>query len=345
MTEWVVSANAIQLLSAAALAFSVLVYVLLDGTDLGTGMLYVGNRGEEERHIITLSLLPVWDGNETWLVLGGGGMLALFPAAYSIFFSALYVPAFVMLLALVLRGMAIEYRDHARPGRRQLLDGMLIGGSALAACAQGIMMGAFIQGIPNDGARYTGNGWEWLAPFPVFCGLALMAGYSLLGTCWLIWRTEAGLQDRARRHGPVLGVVALASVMILVLWTAALHPPYHAHLRQVQFALPLMIALLLCGVGFRRWLHHHQSILPLCMALGGVVAAFALLLLAIYPAVIPPALLIPQASAPPLSQGFMLTGFAILVPVTLAYNTYGFWVFRGKIRFARSASARLSKPK
>nr|WP_255556859.1 cytochrome d ubiquinol oxidase subunit II [Sodalis sp. dw_96] len=332
-------------MAAAALAFSMLIYALLDGTDLGTGMLYAFHRREEDRHVMTLTLLPVWDGNETWLVLAGGGMLALFPAAYSIFFSALYVPAFAMLLALVLRGMSIEYRDHARLERRRLLDTMLMGGSAVAACAQGVMMGALIQGIPNDGTHYTGNSWEWFSVFPFFCGLALMSGYTLLGTCWLIWRTEQSLQARARRRGLMLGAVTLVSVIVLVLWTGALHPVYRAHLQQLRFTLPLGAVLLICAIGFCRLLHSRVSMLPLCMALGGVMASFGLLLLALYPAVIPPGLLIPQASAPARSQGFMLTGFALLIPVTLAYNTYGFWVFRGKVRFSRRASARLSKPK
>lgn len=322
-----------------------LIYILLDGTDLGTGMLYAFHRREADRHVMTLTLLPVWDGNETWLVLGAGGMLALFPAAYSIFFSALYVPAFAMLLALVLRGMAIEYRDHARLARRRLLDRMLMGGSALAACAQGIMMGAYIQGIPNDGTRYTGNGWEWFAAFPFFCGLALMVGYMLLGTCWLIWRTELSLQARARRHGPVLATIALIMVCILVLWTGSLYPIYRAHLQLLRLTLPLGVALLLCAIGFRLWLYSRIDVLPLCTALAGVATCFALLLLVLYPAIIPPGLFIERAASPARSQGFMLTGFALLIPVTLAYNTYGFWVFRGKVRFSRRASARLSKPK
>ena len=331
MTE-LFSDEVIRTLAAAALAFSVLMYVLLDGTDLGTGMLYAVHRREEDRHIMTLSLLPVWDGNETWLVLGGGGLLAMFPAAYGIFFSALYLPAFTMLLALVLRGMAIEYRDHARPERRPAFDAMLMAGSAVAAASQGIMMGTFIQGIPNDGIRYTGNGWEWCGVFPVFCGLALMAGYALLGSCWLIWRTEGALQARARRHGRILGIITLPLLVILVFRTAGLHALYAEHLGNPRVDLLLAGLLAVFGAGYRRALRSRVDMLPLCMALGAVLTAFATLLLAVYPTVIPPGLTLGQAAAPPLSQAFILAGSVILIPVTLAYNSYGFWVFRGKVR-------------
>ncbi len=342
MNAPMLSVMLIQQLSAAALAFSVLVYVLLDGTDLGVGMLYALNRGEEDRHIMTLSLLPVWDGNETWLVLGGGGLLALFPAAYSILFSALYIPAFMMLLALVARGMAIEYRDRARPGRRRIFDALLMGGSALAAASQGLIMGVFIQGIPHDGVRYTGDGWEWLGIFPAFCALALMAGYALLGAGWLVWRTEGGLQARARRHGRVLGALALVLILLLLVHTWGLHGAYRRHLSDLRFSLPLAALLLLLAGGFWWAPAGRFPMLPLCMTLGGVAVAFAALLLAVYPAIIPPGLSLHAAAAPALSQGFLLIGFAVLIPVTLAYNTYGFWVFRGKIhaRVAADKTAR-----
>ncbi|WP_413728930.1 cytochrome d ubiquinol oxidase subunit II [Sodalis sp. RH22] len=331
MPELIFSAAALQLLSAAALAFSVLIYVLLDGTDLGVGMLYAFNRAEADRQVMTLSLLPVWDGNETWLVLGGGGLLALFPAAYAILLSALYLPVFLMLLALIARGMAIEYRDRADPQKRWRFDLMLMGGSALAAAGQGVIMGTFIQGIPHDGAHYTGGGWEWLGVFPLFCGLALMAGYALLGACWLIWRTEGMLQARARALARRLGPLALALVALLTLWTCGLHEEYRRHLSDLRFTLPAALLLLAVAGGFRRALSARVALLPLCLALGGVVLTFALLLLAVYPAMIPPRLSISAASSPPLSQGFVLIGFAVLIPITLAYNTFGFWVFRGKI--------------
>lgn len=331
MPELTFSAAVLQQLSAAALAFSVLIYVLLDGTDLGVGMLYAFNRAEDDRHVMTLSLLPVWDGNETWLVLGGGGLLALFPAAYAILLSALYLPVFLMLLALIARGMAIEYRDRAEPRKRWVFDLMLMGGSALAAAGQGVIMGTFIQGIPHDGARYTGDGWEWLGVFPLFCGLALIAGYALLGTCWLVWRTEGLLQTRSRAHARRLGPLALALVALLTLWTCGLHEEYRRHLSDLRLSLPAGLLLLAIAGGFWR-ASVRFALLPLCLALAGVVLVFALLLLAVYPAVIPPRLSISAASSPPLSQGFMLMGFAVLIPVTLAYNTFGFWVFRGKIR-------------
>jgi len=195
----------LQTLSAAALVLSVWIYVLLDGTDLGTGMLCGLQRDAASRKTINLSLLPVWDGNETWLVLAAGGLFGLFPLAYAIILSALYVPVFVMLLALVVRGMAIEYRHHAP----RLFDAMLVGGSLLASLAQGTIVGCLIEGIPNDGQQFNGTGGEWFSPFPLYCALALVVGYCLMGAGWLNWRCTGALQQWGRRAIVPLGVGAL----------------------------------------------------------------------------------------------------------------------------------------
>lgn len=314
-------------LSAAALALSLLVYVLLDGTDLGTGILCAFQRSPESRHIINLSLLPVWDGNETWLVLTAGGLLGLFPLAYGIILSALYIPVFMMLLALVMRGMAIEYRHYAP----RLFDLMLVAGSLLAALAQGIIVGALLQGIATDGRQFTGNGFEWLRPFPLYCGLALVCGYSLMGAGWIIWRCSGELETWGRRVMPWLAIVTGLLLVGLLAWTTQLYETWRQHLFNIWLWLPLLLvgglAVVLFGVG----LILRRPFLPLTGVLVMVSCAFCALVFTLFPWIVPPVLSITQTAAPPATQRFLLLTFALLVPVTLFYNSWVFRIFSGKI--------------
>ncbi|WLI76425.1 cytochrome d ubiquinol oxidase subunit II [Kosakonia sp. H02] len=314
-------------LSAAALAGSLLIYVLLDGTDLGAGILSGFQRSPEGRHIINLSLLPVWDGNETWLVLTVGGLLGLFPLAYAIVLSALYVPLFVMLLALVVRGMAIEYRPHAP----RLFDGMLFGGSLLAALAQGVLVGTLLQGISTDGQQFTGSGFEWLRPFPLYCGVALAVGYAMMGAGWLVWRCTGALQNWGRRILPWLALLTALLAAGLVIWSALLQETWRQHLLNPWLWLPPGVGALLGGGVLFVGLAGRRSFMPLVGVLIGVVCAFSLLVLTLFPWIVPPVLSISQAAAPPATQKFLLLSFALLVPVTLLYNTWGFRLFSGKI--------------
>ncbi|MBV4474741.1 MULTISPECIES: cytochrome d ubiquinol oxidase subunit II [Pseudomonas] len=321
------------LLCAAALAFSVMNYVLLDGTDLGVGVLLGLTRRSDHRRAMAVSILPIWDANETWLVLGGGGLLALFPLAYAILLPALYLPFILMFLALILRAMALEFRDHAPNERlKRAVDGVLLGGSLLTGVAQGVVLGTLVQGVPNQGGQYTGNGWEWFGPFPLFCGLVLVCGYAWLGACWLYWRTVDELQQHATRQARVLALVTVGLLIVLVVWTTTLHGQYARRFASPMIGLPAGLALvgLLAGFiwGFRSRFHG----MPLFAALGVFVLAFGLMLAALYPLIIPPELTLQAATSSAHSQIFMLVGFAVLVPVTLVYNTYGFRVFSGKIR-------------
>ncbi|WP_318389228.1 cytochrome d ubiquinol oxidase subunit II [Enterobacter sp.] len=317
----------LEALSAAALVLSLWIYVLLDGTDLGAGMLSGLERDETSRQRIHLSLLPVWDGNETWLVLAAGGLLGLFPLAYAIIFSALYVPVFAMLLALIVRGMAIEYRPNAP----RLFDPMLWGGSLVASLSQGIIMGSLIAGIPNDGQQFTGTGWEWFSPFPLFCGVALIAGYCLMGAGWLNWRCTGGQEERARRAIP--GLLVLTALMLagVLLWTASLQESWRQHLLNVWLWLPLtgvaLVGILALWVGLAR----RYAFLPLAAILVLVSCAFGALVFTLFPFIVPDNILIRQAAAPPATQRFLLVSFGLLVPITLIYNTWGFRVFSGKI--------------
>lgn len=326
----------ITLLSAAALAFSVLNYVLLDGTDLGVGVLLGLTRSSKQRRAMAVTILPIWDANETWLVLGGGGLLALFPLAYAILLPALYLPFILMFLALILRAVALEFRDYAPSDRiKRGVDGLLLGGSLLAGGSQGVVLGTLVQGIPNHGGQYSGDGWEWLGMFPLYCGAVLVLGYTWLGACWLYWRTEGELQRRSSHQARALAIVTLVLLAVLVAWTTTLDTRYAHRLsdRLVwQPAATLLIALL---IGFTLGFRSRRHYLPLFAALGIFILAFALMIAALYPLIIPPHLTLQAAASNPASQIFMLVGFAVLIPVTLIYNTYGFRVFSGKVRAAR----------
>ncbi|WP_449432701.1 cytochrome d ubiquinol oxidase subunit II [Pseudomonas putida] len=319
----------LTLLSAGALAFSVIVYVLLDGTDLGVGMLMLGNRADEDRETLALTILPVWDANETWLVLGGGGMLALFPVAYAILLPALYLPFLLMFMALILRAVGLEFREHLP--KKGLADATLLAGSLVATLCQGLILGALIQGVPHSGGQYSGNGWEWLAVFPLSCAAALAVGYLWLGACWLYWRTEGSLHERARGHAQILcglTVVALSGVLMM---TLGLDERYWRRLSHAWVVIPTGIAVGGLLTGFALAWKTERHWMPLVFALAMIVVAFMLMLVALFPTVIPPTLTLDQAAASPSTQIFILVGFTLVVPLTLAYNTWGFKVFAGKV--------------
>lgn len=327
-----VDQDVLTLLCAAALGFSVLNYVLLDGTDLGVGVLLGLTRCSRQRRAMAVTILPIWDANETWLVLGGGGLLALFPLAYAILLPALYLPFILMFLALILRAVALEFRDYASSGRlKRGVDGFLLVGSLLAGGTQGMVLGTLVQGVPNQDGQYSGDGLEWLAMFPLYCGAVLVVGYTWLGACWLYWRTEEELQQRSARQAKVLAGVTVGLLIVLVAWTATLDSRYLHRLSDPLVWLPaaifLMVMLISFSLGFRSRRHY----LPLFAALGIFVLAFALMIAALYPLIIPPNLTLQAAASSPTSQLFMLIGFAVLIPVTLLYNTYGFRVFSGKV--------------
>ena len=327
------SEELLPLLGAAALAFSILSYVILDGTDLGVGILFAANHSDEDRHIMGISILPIWDGNETWLVLGGGGLIALFPAAYSIFLTATYVPIFLMLFGLIFRAVALEYRDGAATRqRRRMFDLALLGGSTLAAFCQGIVLGSLLQGIPHDGQQYSGDGWGWLSAFSVFCGAGLVLGYALMGTCWLIWRTEGEIHRRARRQARWLAALTLALLASAVYWSVSLDATYGERLSKPWICGPLLVVLALLIPCFKRALAARHDFLPLFVVIAGFVVAFAGLFAAMYPMVVPPSLTFTQAASAASSQTFILVGFSVLIPFTLAYSTYGYWIFRGKVK-------------
>jgi cytochrome d ubiquinol oxidase subunit II len=331
-TDW------ITLLCAGALAFSVMNYVLLDGTDLGVGVLLGLTENSQHRRAMAVTILPIWDANETWLVLGGGGLLALFPLAYAILLPALYLPFILMFLALILRAVALEFRDHSpNEAIKRWVDGALLCGSLLAGSIQGVVLGTLVQGVPHQGSQYTGSGVEWLGAFPLFCGVVLVLGYTWLGACWLYWRTVDDLQRRCARQARVLALITVMLLIVLVIWTATLQAQYMQRLTDIRVWAPTLMVLAILSAVFWSGFRSRFDGVPLFAALGVFVLAFALMLVALFPLIVPPDLTLKAATSSPKSQLFMLIGFAVLIPVTLVYNTFGFKVFSGKVRPIKSS--------
>ena len=317
---------------AGIIAFAVFAYVVMDGFDLGIGILFPLLDKGQDRNSAMNSIAPVWDGNETWLVLGGGGLLAAFPLAYAIIMPAVYVPVVAMLLGLVFRGVAFEFR--ARTGRLWLWDGAFAFGSFLAALAQGVTLGAILQGIKVAGRGYGGGWWDWLSPFTLLTGLAVVVGYALLGACWLIYRTEGGLQDRCFALARWLGAGTLLAVVAVSAATPFLSHDYYSrwlHAPGIYLTAPVPILVGITALLFVRALYRRAELAPFLLALGVFLLSFVGLGISMFPYLVPPSVTIYDAASPASSQIFMLVGVAIMVPIILAYTGYAYWVFRGKV--------------
>lgn len=315
------------------IGFAVLTYVILDGFDLGIGILFPLVPKTADRDLMMNSVAPVWDGNETWLVLGGGGLFAVFPLAYAIILPALYMPITLMLLALVFRGVAFEYRWRTVQWK-WIWDAAFIGGSITAAAMQGITLGALVQGITVSDRVYTGGWWDWLSPFTVIVGAAVVVGYALLGATWLIMKTSGALQEQMRVYAKKTAL----STLILILVVSILTPLQDAVYFQRWFAWPsvilsvLMPALVLFSArGLLNSLQSKQERSPFIFALILFVLGFAGIAISFYPYLVPPSLTIWDVAAPDSSLRFTLVGTVILIPMILAYTAYAYWVFRGKV--------------
>jgi cytochrome d ubiquinol oxidase subunit II len=321
---------------AFLIAFAVLVYVILDGFDLGIGMLFTLERRTPDRDVMMNSVAPVWDGNETWLVLGGGGLFAAFPLAYALILPALYAPVVAMLMALIFRGVAFEFRWRTERWRG-VWDIAFIVGSGIAALSQGIILGALLQGIEVDKAArsYAGGWWDWLTPFTVTVGVAVMAGYMLLGATWLVMKTVGDLQERMRGVARILAVTTIAFIGLVSLWTPFLQEGYYNRwfagaglvLAGLVGLLVIVFAVfLVAGLGRRR--HEYW---PFLLSLALFALCFGGLGVSMYPYIVPREVTIWEAAAPRASQIFMLVGAAVMIPLILVYTAYSYWVFRGKI--------------
>ena len=332
------TADLVPMVWAVVLAVAVILYVVMDGFDLGIGILFPALRDERERDQAMNSIAPFWDGNETWLVLGGGGLWVAFPKAYAVIMPALYLPVFAMLLALVFRGVAFEFRFAAKPGHRAW-DLAFTGGSMLAAFAQGLVLGGLIGGIRQEDGHFTGGALDWATPFSVLCGFGVVAGYALLGAGWLVLRTEGEVADKARRLiGPLVLLVALALAAVS-LWTPVHSPAIAAR----WFSWPniaLLWPLPVATAAFLYWGWRHAArgndTLPFPVTIGVFVLAFLGLGISVAPMIVPPVaggtgLTIWQAAAAPESLVFFLIGTLVMIPVVLGYTAFVYWTFRGKL--------------
>lgn len=318
---------------AVIIAFAVAMYVVMDGFDLGIGILFPFVPVGPDRDQAMNSIAPVWDGNETWLVLGGGGLMAAFPLAYAIVLPALYAPLIAMLLGLVFRGVAFEFRWRD-PGHRKIWDAGFCLGSLVATFAQGITLGALLQGIEVQGRAYAGGWWDWLTPFSLLTGASLVIAYALLGAGWLIWKTEGALNARARRYATWLLPAFLLTVGAVSLATPFLEHQYEDRWFQWPgWILTGLMPFLFGGAALAAWLgiRRGRDWLPFAATLAMFALTMAGLAVSIWPDVIPGRVTIWQAAAPHSSQLFMLIGAALLVPIILAYTAWSYWVFRGKV--------------
>jgi cytochrome bd ubiquinol oxidase subunit II len=319
---------------AFIIAFAVFVYVVMDGFDLGLGILFPLFAAKADRDVIMNSVAPVWDGNETWLVLGGGGMMAAFPLAYSVLMPALYTPMIAMLIGLIFRGVAFEFRWRAQ-GERNRWDLAFAGGSWLAALAQGIALGAILQGIHVEGRHYAGGWWDWLTPFSILTGVSLVVGYALLGATWLVLKTEGALRERAYHLCWYLLFAMLAAIGTVSIATPFLHIQYAQRWftwPNVVLTAPVPIAVAAVAVALLRALANKQDSQPFYLVLALFALSYAGLGISMFPYIVPQSITIWQAAAPENSQLFMLVGVAILIPLILGYTAWAYWVFRGKVQ-------------
>lgn len=323
-----------------AIGFGVLMYVLLDGFVLGLGILApLAEDGDQLDHMMNTAA-PIWDGNGTWLVLGGAGLMAAFPRAYALVLSSLYLPVLTLLLGLIFRGVAFEFRFKGRGLARRAWGAAFSLGSIVAAFSQGLILAALVQGLPMQDGRYVGGVWGWLTPFALLTGVALMCGYALLGAGWLILKTEGRLHARARRWARPLVIGVLAGMALVSLWLPWLDSRVMARWFEGGHFLWLFpVPLLTLAAGWLLWRAAgpgtppqpaHDG-WPFVWTLALFVLGFAGLLLGMWPYLVPPQLTIWGASSPPSSQGFTMWGLALLLPVILGYTGWSYHVFRGKV--------------
>ncbi|MGT8856460.1 cytochrome d ubiquinol oxidase subunit II [Enterobacter sp. 186315] len=318
------------------IVFATLMYIVMDGFDLGIGILFPAVRDADDRDVMVNSVAPVWDGNETWLVLGGAALFGAFPLAYAVIIDALTIPLTLMLIGLIFRGVAFEFRFKATPAHRPFWDKAFIGGSILATFTQGVTVGAVLNGFSVTGRAYSGGPFDWLTPFSLFCGAGLVVAYALLGATWLVMKSENALQQRMRQVSKRLLVALLAIIAAISAWT----PLAHSAIAERWFTLPnlfflLPVPVLVVVLSLLQWrsLNNPDSHnLPFVLTLGLIFLGFSGLGISIWPHIIPPSITLWQAAAPAQSQGFMLVGALAIVPVILVYTFWSYYVFRGKVQ-------------
>ena len=319
---------------ALIIGTAVALYVVLDGFDLGIGILFPLFPREHDRDQMMNTVAPFWDGNETWLVLGGGGLWVAFPKAFAVIMPALYLPVIVLLLALIFRGVAFEFRWVAKP-HHAWWDRAFAGGSIVAAFSQGLVLGGLLQGIEVRHGQFAGGPLDWLTPFSLLTGCALVVGYALIGATWLVMKTDADVEARSRRLGIGLLAGLLVAIALVSIWTPLAVPriaerwfrmPDFIWLSQVPLATA--IAAYACWWGLR----HGRPVMPFAASVVLFLLAYVGLVISNVPYLVPPVITVWDAAADPKAQRFMLVGVLILLPVILGYTVFNYWVFRGKVR-------------
>jgi len=316
------------------LGVGVFLYVLLDGFDLGVGILYGFAPDRDARNLVMNSIAPIWDGNETWLVLGGVALLAAFPLAFAIILPAVYFPIVIMLLALVFRGVAFEFR-YRDAEHRTFWDYAFCYGSALGAFAQGVVLGAFIEGFQIDGRQFAGSSIDCFTPFTFLTGVALVFGYALLGSGWLVLKTEGPLQDWARRLGRVAFAGVLLAIAAVSLWTPFLQPQIASRWfswPNIAFLSPVPIVTVLVAWLEWRSLNDRSEAAPFVWAIVLFVMSYIGIAISIFPMIVPYRYTIWDAASSEATQAFLLVGTLFLLPIILMYTGWSYWVFRGKVR-------------
>ncbi len=324
----------LPLLWAIIILFGVMMYVVMDGFDLGIALLFPFVKDTPDRDVMMNTVAPVWDGNETWLVLGGAGLLAAFPLAYSVVLSAFYLPIIFMLLGLIFRGVAFEFRFKASDRNRHWWDKAFVGGSAVATLSQGVVLGAYINGIPVSGRAYAGGALDWLTPFSAFTAVGLGVAYALLGATWLILKTGGALQARVIRLARGLAWALLAVIAAVSIWTPATHAAIAARwfsLPNFYWFSPVPILVVLAFWQLMRSLARRPQYGPFVLTLALVFLGYTGFGISLWPNVLPPSISIWDAAGPPQSLGFALVGALLIIPMILGYTAWGYYVFRGKV--------------
>ena len=324
----------LPLIWAVIIIFGVMMYVVMDGFDLGIGMLFPFVQDERDRDVMMNTVAPVWDGNETWLVLGGAALFGAFPLAYSVVLEALYLPLILMLVGLIFRGVAFEFRFKARANRRHIWDKAFIWGSLVATFFQGVALGAFIEGFKVVDRKFVGGTLDWLTPFTVFSGLGLIVAYTLLGCTWLIMKTEGPLQQKMHDVARPLALVLLVVIGIVSLWTPIAYPQIAERwfsMPNLVWFMPVPILVLVTFYGLLRAVARNANYTPFLLTLVLIFLGYSGLGISLWPNIIPPSISIWDAAAPPQSQGFMLVGTLFILPFILGYTYWSYYVFRGKV--------------
>ena len=319
---------------AAVIGAAVALYVVLDGFDLGIGILFPFTREDKERDQMIASIAPFWDGNETWLVLGGGGLWVAFPRAYAVIMPALYLPVIVMLLGLIFRGVAFEFRTVANTSKKYWTFAFAAG-STLAAFCQGLILGGLIQGIKVENGAFAGGTFDFATPFALLCGLGVVTGYALLGACWLTMKTEGKAAERAGGHAKILLLAVLAFMAIVSLWTPLQFPRIRERwfsAPNILFLWPVPLITALTAFMAWRWLDQGRDVRPFFAAIALFMLGYAGLAISVSPYLVPYSITIWDAAAAPASQIFMLLGTLPLLPIILTYTGFVYYLFRGKVR-------------